>query len=62
MSIRVNVKFKFIFREGLGSTYGTFAGKVDYFSPKEKEKKPYESQKPNVKTNPPKKGTGYGYF
>ena len=48
------------FREGLGSTFGTFGGKTDYFSRKEKEGKPYEHEKPNVKTNPPKKGTGYG--
>jgi len=45
----------------LGSTYGTFGGKTDYFSRKEREGKPYEHEKPNVKTNPPKKGTGYGY-
>lgn len=47
--------------EGLGSNFGTFGGKVDAFSRKEKEGKPYEHEKPNVKTNPPKKGTGYGY-
>ncbi|RNA17476.1 hypothetical protein BpHYR1_024365 [Brachionus plicatilis] len=47
--------------DGLGSYTGTFGGRVDYFSPKDKEKKSYEPQKPNVKTNPSKKGTGYGY-
>lgn len=50
----------FIFREGLGSHFGTFAGKQDYFSSKPREGKPYEHPKPNIKTNPPKKGTGYG--
>ena len=47
-------------RLGLGSTYGTFGGKIDYFSPKSKEKPTHVPDKPNVKTNPPKKGTGYG--
>jgi hypothetical protein len=46
--------------EGLGSLYGTFAGKLEYFSGKAKEGKPYEKEKPNIKTNPSKKGTGYG--
>jgi hypothetical protein len=45
----------------LGSTYGTFAGKIDYFSGKSVEKKSHEPEKPNVKTNPSKRGTGYGY-
>ena len=49
-------------REGFGSTYGTFAGKIEYFSAKQKEGKPHEPEKPNIKTNPPKKGTGYGYI
>jgi hypothetical protein len=47
--------------EGLGSTYGTIGGKVEYFSPKEREAKSKDPEKPNVKTNPSKKGTGYGY-
>jgi hypothetical protein len=40
--------------------FGTFAGKLDYFSGKPKDPKPYEKEKPNIKTNPPKHGTGYG--
>lgn len=47
--------------EGLGSNYGTFTGNTEYFSGKTREGKPRESEKPNVKTNPSKKGTGYGY-
>lgn len=47
--------------EGYGSTYGTFAGRIEYFSPKKAEKKASEPPKPNIKTNPSKKGTGYGY-
>lgn len=47
--------------EGLGSLFGTFAGKVEHFSGKPREGKPAEKEKPNVKTNPSKKGTGYGY-
>lgn len=46
---------------GAGSTFGCFTTKTDYFSPKAQDKKPKEHEKPNVKTNPPKKGTGYGY-
>ena len=46
--------------EGLGSFYGTFAGKIDYFSGKAKDRKAYEKEKPKVKTNPSKKGTGSG--
>ncbi len=45
---------------GLGSNFGTFGGKTDYFSAKTKEKAPHVPEKANVKTNPPKKGTGYG--
>ena len=51
---------EFLTREGLGSNFGTFSGKQDYFSRKEREQKAHEHEKPNVKTNPPKKGTGYG--
>jgi len=46
---------------GLGSTYGCFTTKTDYFSPKTSDIKAKEPEKPNVKTNPSKKGTGYGY-
>ena len=52
--------FKFFKRDGLGSYTGTFGGKIEYFSRKEKDQKAYESEKPNIKTNPSKKGTGYG--
>lgn len=50
-----------VFREGLGSYYGTFAGKMEYFSSKSRDQKAYEAEKPNIKTNPSKKGTGFGY-
>lgn len=46
---------------GAGSTYGCFTTQTDHFSPKTHDKKPKEAEKPNVKTNPSKKGTGYGY-
>eukprot|EP00039_Didymoeca_costata_P024046 m.9068 g.9068 ORF g.9068 m.9068 type:complete len:305 (-) comp4004_c0_seq1:252-1166(-) len=44
-----------------GSYEGTFAGKMEYFSGarKGKEKKKKESR--NFLTNPPKKGSGFGY-
>lgn len=45
----------------MGSTFGTFTGRVDYFSPKTIDKPKHETEKPNVKTSPSKKGTGYGY-
>lgn len=46
---------------GAGSTYGCFTTKTEHFSPVQVAKKPKEAEKPNVKTNPSKKGTGYGY-
>ena len=45
----------------MGNHYGTFAGPVGAFSPVEKAKKTYKSAGRNFTTNPPKKGTGYGY-
>jgi len=46
---------------GAGSYFGCFTNKTEHFSPKTADKKPHEPEKPNVKTNPSKKGTGYGY-
>merc|ERR1711971_848209 len=45
---------------GLGNHYGTFTGAINHFS---NQTKPQEikKEKPNVITNPTKKGTGYGY-
>jgi hypothetical protein len=34
---------------------------MEYFAALPKEAKPHETEKPNVKTSPSKKGTGYGY-
>jgi hypothetical protein len=50
------------FRSGAGNHYGTFSGPVDAFSPVNKGKKSYKSPGRNFTTNPPKKGTGYGYL
>ncbi|XP_028405049.1 UPF0602 protein C4orf47 homolog [Dendronephthya gigantea] len=47
---------------GAGSHYGTFSGPVEAFSPENKGKKGYKSPGRNFTTNPPKKGTGYGYL
>ncbi|XP_031555461.1 UPF0602 protein C4orf47 homolog [Actinia tenebrosa] len=47
---------------GAGNHYGTFAGPVSAFSPVSKGKKPHVSSGRNFLTNPPKKGTGYGYL
>jgi hypothetical protein len=46
----------------LGSYFGTFAQKIEHFSAKAKDAAAHEKEKPNIKTNPPKKGTGYGYL
>jgi len=46
---------------GAGKTFGCFTAKTDYFSPKTHDKKAREHEKPNVKTSPAKRGTGYGY-
>lgn len=47
---------------GAGNHYGTFSGAVETFSPVTKARKPYKSPGRNFTTNPPKKGTGYGYL
>lgn len=44
-----------------GSYDGTFAGKIDYMSGKQKGATAYKSEKRNFTTFPAKKGTGYGY-
>ncbi|EDO34007.1 predicted protein [Nematostella vectensis] len=47
---------------GIGNHYGTFAGAVPAFSPVTKSKSAHVSPGKNFLTNPPKKGTGYGYL
>lgn len=47
---------------GAGNHYGTFSGAITAFSPVSKGKKPTESAGKNFLTNPPKKGTGFGYL
>jgi len=47
---------------GVGNHYGTFSGSVDAFSPVSKPRKAYTSPGRNFITNPPKRGTGYGYY
>ncbi|CAN0051378.1 cilia-and flagella-associated protein 96 isoform X1 [Lampetra fluviatilis] len=46
---------------GLGSYYGTLGGPIPALSPAQLSKKPYSAPGRNFVTNPPKKGTGYGY-
>jgi hypothetical protein len=50
------------FSSGAGNYYGTFSGPMSAFSPVGKGKKPHVSNGRNFLTNPPKKGTGYGYL
>ena len=50
--------------EGLGSFYGTIGGDIkdiDPTKPKYRERTKPPIEKANFKTNPLKKGTGYGY-
>lgn len=47
---------------GAGNHYGTFSGTIGAFSPVSKGKKAADSPGKNFLTNPPKKGTGYGYL
>ncbi len=42
--------------------YGTFAGKIEHMDARSTDPKPHEKEKKNLYTNPPKKGTGYGYI
>ena len=44
-----------------GQSFGTFSGKMEAFSPKTAGVKAKVEKLPNIKTNPGKKGTGYGY-
>lgn len=46
---------------GLGSHYGTLTGKISHFSAETKPKSTKASEPRNLITNPPKKGSGYGY-
>jgi len=45
----------------LGSHYGTLGGKIAHFSAENKPKPSKAPELKNMITNPPKKGTGYGY-
>ncbi|XP_039273490.1 cilia-and flagella-associated protein 96-like [Styela clava] len=47
---------------GLGNHYGTFSGPINAFSPVPRPRKAYTAPGRNFTTNPPKKGTGYGYI
>lgn len=60
-----NLKYIFLLNvcsSGAGNHYGTFSGAITAFSPVSKGKKPTESAGKNFLTNPPKKGTGFGYL
>ncbi|XP_076877430.1 cilia-and flagella-associated protein 96 [Brachyhypopomus gauderio] len=46
---------------GMGSYYGTLGGPVLAFSPLQVPRKPYKAPGKNMYTNPPKKGSGYGF-
>jgi len=46
---------------GLGSHYGTLSGKISHFSAETKPKPTKAPELKNMITNPPKKGSGYGY-
>ncbi|KAM8938841.1 cilia-and flagella-associated protein 96 [Pelodytes ibericus] len=46
---------------GVGSFYGTLSGPIPAFSALQKARKAYTAPGKNFYTNPPKKGTGYGY-
>lgn len=51
-----------VYSSGAGNHYGTFGGPIGAFSPVSKGKKAADSPGKNFLTNPPKKGTGYGYL
>lgn len=51
-----------VYSSGAGNHYGTFSGPINAFSPVSKGKKAADSPGKNFLTNPPKKGTGYGYL
>lgn len=46
---------------GIGNYYGTIGGPIQHFSPIRSAPPPYKSPGKNILTNPPKRGTGYGY-
>uniref|UniRef100_A0A9J7ZE58 Cilia-and flagella-associated protein 96 n=1 Tax=Cyprinus carpio carpio TaxID=630221 RepID=A0A9J7ZE58_CYPCA len=46
---------------GVGSYYGTFGGPIQAMSALQNPRKPNKSPGKNFYTNPPKKGSGYGY-
>ncbi len=51
--------------EGSGSFFGTLGGAITDTDPtksKYREQTKQPAEKPNFKTNPSKKGTGYGYI
>uniref|UniRef100_A0A8C1S2V5 Cilia-and flagella-associated protein 96 n=1 Tax=Cyprinus carpio TaxID=7962 RepID=A0A8C1S2V5_CYPCA len=53
--------FSLICRCGVGSYYGTFGGPIQPMSALQNPRKPNKSPGKNFYTNPPKKGSGYGY-
>ena len=58
----MTVYYYSIYSSGAGNHYGTFSGAIGAFSPVSKGKKAADSPGKNFLTNPPKKGTGYGYI
>jgi hypothetical protein len=61
--LKCNVVYVY-FSEGSGSFYGTLGGAIhdlDPTKPKYRQHEKPTKEKPNFKTNPSKKGTGYGY-
>lgn len=50
----------FLYRNGLGTFYGTIGGGVTAFSPLSTRSKQATIPGKNMYTNPGKKGTGYG--
>lgn len=58
----MTVYYYLIYSSGAGNHYGTFSGTITAFSPVSKGKKAADSPGKNFLTNPPKKGTGYGYL
>lgn len=56
-----NASAEFSEPSGLGSHYGTLSGKISHFSAETKPKPRKAPELKNMMTNPPKKGSGYGY-
>jgi hypothetical protein len=62
---RGNLNQFLYFSEGQGSFYGTIGGGIKDLDPtkaKYREQVKPPKEKSNFKTNPSKKGTGYGYI